>query len=39
MQAMDRPSIWIAAGRPFLLNGREPPRNGELVSTGQDVVS
>ena len=31
IQAMDRPSVWIAAGRPLLIDGREPPANGRRL--------
>lgn len=32
VQAMDRPSVWIAAGLPLLIDGREPPANGSLLA-------
>jgi hypothetical protein len=32
LQAMDRPSVWVAAGRPLLIDGREPPVNGGRLS-------
>jgi hypothetical protein len=32
MQAMDRPNVWVAAGRPLLLDGSALPRNGEVLS-------
>jgi hypothetical protein len=41
VQVMDRPSVWIAAGQPMLIEGREPPRNGDrlcLRSTPRRVV-
>lgn len=31
IQAMDRPSAWIAAGRPLLIDSREPPANGRRL--------
>jgi murein DD-endopeptidase MepM/ murein hydrolase activator NlpD len=33
VQAMDRPSVWIAAGLPLLIDGREPPANGSRLVT------
>jgi murein DD-endopeptidase MepM/ murein hydrolase activator NlpD len=35
VQAMDRPGVWLAQGRPLLLDGREPPRNGEVLDVLQ----
>jgi len=32
VQAMDRSSVWVAAGLPLLIEGREPPSNGERWS-------
>ena len=34
VQAMTRPGVWLAEGRPLLLDGREPPPDGEAL----DVV-
>lgn len=34
MQAMDRPSVWIAAARPVLLDGAPPPPNGAHIGGG-----
>jgi hypothetical protein len=31
VQAMDRPGVWFAKGRPLLLEGRELPLEGELL--------
>lgn len=31
LQAMDKPSPWVAAGLPFTLEGRELPRSGEAL--------
>lgn len=31
VQVMDRPGVWLAEGRPLLLDGREPPPNGEVL--------
>ncbi len=32
IQAMDRPSVWIAAGRPLRIDGNRPPRNGDTFN-------
>ncbi len=31
IQAMDRPSVWFADGRPLLVDGRVPSRDGEVL--------
>jgi hypothetical protein len=31
VQAMDRPSVWVAAGLPLLIDGREPPVDGDRL--------
>jgi murein DD-endopeptidase MepM/ murein hydrolase activator NlpD len=31
-QVMDRPSVWLAAGLRFRIDGRPLPRNGEILS-------
>jgi murein DD-endopeptidase MepM/ murein hydrolase activator NlpD len=33
VQAMDRPALWFAKGRPLLIDGRQPPRNGEVLGS------
>ena len=33
LQAMDRPSVWVAAGLPLLIDGREPPANGHRLAS------
>jgi hypothetical protein len=33
LQVMDGPSTWTAAGMPLRIDGREPPRNGEALTT------
>ncbi len=33
LQAMDRPSAFVAAGLPLLIEGREPPANGSRLTT------
>ena len=35
VQAMDRPGVSLAQGRPLLLDGREPPPNGEALEVEQ----
>ncbi len=32
IQAMDRPSVWIAAGRPLRIDGKQPPGNGDTLN-------
>lgn len=31
LQAMDRPAVWFADGRPLLIDGRDAPRDGEVL--------
>lgn len=31
LQAMDRPSVWVAAGLPLLIEGQELPANGSRL--------
>jgi murein DD-endopeptidase MepM/ murein hydrolase activator NlpD len=36
LQAMDRASVWVAAARPLLVNGRELPPNGSVLRSAHD---
>lgn len=38
LQAMDRPALWFADGRPLLVDGRMPPPDGEVLPAGREAA-